>query len=341
MQINGHLWQVESPLRYLNSGALQRDLALAHPESSPARSESELADELAQELGPGEAAVGYFDDDFPPLLRHIPDPPLVLFYRGCLAALAKPALAIVGARRCTSQGADFAESLARGMADLGFTIVSGLALGIDGAAHRGALSASGATTAFLGSGMAHVYPQSHAALAEQIVACEGLVCSEYASATPPRAFRFPERNRLISGASQAVVVVEAGQRSGSLITARLALEQGRDVMAVPGPVYSGVSRGCLRLIQQGAALITDIADVLQNLGLHTALPSGVGFRECEPSRVSDPARRILAQIRETPSTLDALLVVCDLPVDVVLGCLSELEVAGFVRQRGDGYIATS
>ena len=178
-----------------------------------------------------ERAIGWFDDEYPAQLRHIPDPPLVLYVRGAWQALSNPQIAIVGARRCTRHGKQIAERIAADLANLGVGVTSGLALGVDGAAHKGALqnATQAATVAVLGAGLGRVYPASHARLAQQIIAHGGVWCSEYPDSRPPRPYQFPERNRIIAGLSLATVVVEAGERSGSLITARCALEQGREV----------------------------------------------------------------------------------------------------------------
>lgn len=205
----------------------------------------------------------------PERLRVIPDPPRRLYARGAVEALAAPSVAIVGSRRATRAGRQFAEALAGDLAAAGLVVVSGLAYGIDAAAHRGALVGGGRTVAVLGSGLGHVYPRQHAALAAEIVDGGGALVSEYPDDRAPRKHQFPERNRLISGLSLGVVIVEATTKSGSLITARMAAEQGREVMAVPGPVTSPLSGGCHRLLKSGAALIESADDVLYAVGYDT------------------------------------------------------------------------
>lgn len=223
-------------------------------------------EELALAARHGTRIVTWADDGYPPQLRTIPDPPLALYVRGELCAGDRAAVAVVGARRASLYGLQCAARFGEELAARGITVVSGLALGIDGAAHEGALRAGGRTVAVLGGGLARLYPPQHAALAEQ-VAAHGAVISEYPMTMPSLPEQFPRRNRIISGLSLGVVVVEAASRSGSLITADCALEQGREVFAVPGPVMSETSRGTHRLVRQGAALVTCAEDVLDELGL--------------------------------------------------------------------------
>lgn len=319
----------DDPLDMLLSGALEAALG----------ERSKVIETQAYKPASSEVlqAVGYFDAAFPALLKCIPDPPLVLFYRGELSVAEGTCIAVVGARRCTSQGRRHAESLARELALQGIHVASGLALGIDGAAHRGALAANGLgkTVAVLGSGLARIYPSRHADLATGIVAEGGLLLSEYADHVGPHAYRFPERNRIISGLSVATVIVEAGDKSGSLITARLAAEQGRDVLAMPGPVSSLVSAGCHRLIQQGAGLITGVADVLSNVGI-AAAPTGDSV-----DMLDDCQRRVLELMQGYTLTLDELLVKSELQPAQLTRVLVQLEVAGFVEQGALGYIRTS
>ena len=214
----------------------------------------------------GIAAVPWSDRRYPALLAAIPDPPPVLWLRGDADALDGPAVAVVGSRAGTVYAREVGRGLGADLASCGVTVVSGLARGIDSAAHRGVLAADGRTIAVLGSGVDVVYPPEHADLAEKIVR-RGLLVGELPPGTTPRPKYFPLRNRLISGLSRAVVVVEASERSGSLITARLALEQGREVMAVPGNVLSGRNRGAHALLRDGARIVETADDVVEELGL--------------------------------------------------------------------------
>ena len=265
-------------------------------------------------------------------LREIPDPPKRLYCVGRADALDTPAVAVVGSRRCTRQGRDTAFALARDLAAQGLTIVSGLAYGIDAAAHRGALASAGApTVGVLGSGLERIYPQSHERLAAEIVALGGAVVSEYEPAVGPRKHHFPARNRIVSGLCLGVVIVEASERSGSLITARLALEQGRDVMAVPSLVSSPLAAGCHRLIRQGAALVENAEHVLEALGieLEPSAPGGTAVAEGDI---------VLKQVEATVTPLDAIVAATGLAIEDVLERLAELEIDGLVATHGGGYI---
>jgi DNA processing protein len=277
------------------------------------------------------------DDAYPALLRDIADAPPVLYARGNPAALVRPGVAVVGARRCTRTGAEVAASLAASLAARGMCVISGLARGIDAAAHRAAVG-EGATVAVIGSGLARPYPSANRGLVEAIVAAGGLLLSEYPPWQGARRHHFPERNRLISGIAMGVVVVEAGERSGSLITARMAAEQGREVCAVPGPVTSPVSRGCHRLIQQGAALVECAEDVLEALGFaRYAAPDGAA--DPAPQRPEDDAlARILAVVEGTVTTLDEIVAATGVAGALASAALVELELSGFVRQVPGGYI---
>ncbi len=234
---------------------------------------------LAWLAGAGNHLVPLSDPGYPPLLREIPRPPVVLFVRGEVAALGLPQLAIVGSRNATPGGLETAASFAHYLAARGFCITSGLAEGIDAAAHRGALAAGGRTVAVCGTGPDVIYPRQHAQLAGQIAACAGAVVSEFAPGTPVARHHFPRRNRLISGLAVGTLVVEASVQSGALITARHAMEQGREVFAIPGSIHNPVARGCHRLIREGAKLVETAADIVDELGgllesLRTGTPEG-------------------------------------------------------------------
>jgi len=220
----------------------------------------------------GNHIVTLADEAYPRTLLEIPDPPPLLYAKGNLQLLDARCIAIVGSRNASPQGEKNAEDFAAALSESGFCIVSGMALGIDGAAHRGALRGSGATLAVVGTGLDIVYPSRHRELAHQI-AERGLIISEFGLGTPSRAQNFPRRNRIISGLSQGCLVVEANVRSGSLITARLAAEQGREVFAIPGSIHSPLAKGCHQLIKQGAKLVDNIQDIVDELGgLSSAAP---------------------------------------------------------------------
>ncbi len=276
----------------------------------------------------GVSAVGWSDPAYPPALAAIPDPPFVLWIRGRLDVLARPAVALVGSRAASEHALAVARRLGADLAEAGLTIVSGLARGVDRAAHQGALEAEGTTVAVFGSGVDIVYPREHAGLAREIEP-RGALLSELVPGTPPLAHFFPRRNRIISGLSRAVVVVEAGEKSGSLITARAALEQGRDVLAVPGPVLGGRNRGAHALLRDGARIVECAADVLEELGLPA--PDGSGRAGGSPS---DPVLACLAP--GEACDLDAIADRSGLSTARLLPRLLALELAGAIRRAGGG-----
>lgn len=279
---------------------------------------------------PGCHIVPLSDPAYPRLLYEIPDPPTLLFARGKMSLAHRPALAIVGSRNATPQGAANAESFAKAFSASGITVISGLALGIDAAAHRGGLTGEGSTVAVLGTGVDVPYPARNAALAEQI-AERGLLLSEFSLGTQPIAHHFPRRNRLISGIARGVLVVEAAVASGSLITARAALEQGRDVFAVPGSIHSPLAKGCHALIKSGAKLVDCVEDVLSELGdwRHAST------LELPPARSADEPG-LLAQMGFDPVDLDALCARAGLPAEQVSAQLLRLELDGRVAALPGG-----
>ena len=274
-------------------------------------------------LTPGNAA-------FPAALRVIPDSPVLLYCHGALAWLEHPAVAIIGSRSATDYGKRVAAGLAAELAAAGITIVSGAAHGIDAAAHRGALEASGSTVAVLGCGIDVVYPRSHAGLFRDI-ADRGLLISEYPLGTQPEGFRFPARNRIISGLVAGVVVVEATGKSGSLITARLALDQGREVFAVPGRVDSPKSAGTHRLIQQGAHLVQTAADILEGLSWSREAGSPPATAGGVPA-VTTQEQELLARLEPYPRDIDVLVRLTGLALAEIHSLLLQLELKGLVRQ---------
>jgi len=267
---------------------------------------------------------------FPRALAAIFDAPAGLFVRGGapLELLDRPTVAVVGARSCSAYGAEVAKLLGRELAAAGLVVVSGLARGVDGHAHRGALDAGGLTVGVLGCGIDRDYPAAHAELAARI--CEqGLVVSEYAPGVEPAPWRFPARNRIIAGLAQATVVVEARERSGALITADLALEEGREVFAVPGEITSSLSTGSNRLLRHGASPLTAVSDVLESFGIEPEPPR-------PPAELGEAATRVLAQLELEPSGADALARALGLDAGEVAAILTELELLGAVSER-DGF----
>ena len=289
------------------------------------------------------------DPRYPALLLETADPPLLLFTLGRAELLSVPSVAIVGSRLATPQGMDNAHAFARFLSEHRLTIVSGLALGIDGAAHEGGMDGPGSTVAFVGTGLDRVYPTTHGDLMRRI-AEQGLVASEYPLGTPPIPDNFPRRNRLIAGIARGTLVVEAALESGSLITARMAVESGRDVFAIPGSIHSPQSRGCHRLIQEGAKLVESGDDVLRELRfgpqgetrratLSPAQPSlfaAITAHDPDPDDGPDGALR--AALGHDPVTFDALAARTGLPSDQLAARLLELELAGVVERLPGGLL---
>lgn len=282
----------------------------------------------------GIAILTLADPAYPRPLREIHDPPGVLFVRGTLKPEDGIGIGIVGTRHGTQYGLRQAERLAGSLARSGMTIISGLARGIDGAAHRGALQAGARTLAVLASGVLNIYPPEHDKLADE-VAAQGALISEQPPRAAPLAGCFPQRNRIISGLSLGVIVVEAAERSGALITARHAMEQGREVFAVPGNVDSRTSRGCHRLIRDGATLVESADDVLEQLGpLVEALPRDDGRTVHHPAELllNDVEQKVLDAIRGEATSVDQIVVDSGLPVPQVLATISVLEMRHLIRR---------
>jgi DNA processing protein len=275
-------------------------------------------------------ALALGDQRYPPLLAAVPDAPLVVWLKGDPATLSQPAVAIVGSRAATPYGLEAAARLAGDLSAAGALVVSGLARGVDSAAHRGALDAGGQTAAVLGSGVDVVYPPEHKELARAI-AVRGAVLSEWPPGTPPRAFHFPARNRIISGLSLAVVVVEAAEKSGSLITAGCALEQGRAVLAVPGNILSGRHRGCHGLIRDGAAVVESVDDILAEIRAGTLRQAARNVLD------ATPADELLACMQPGESyDPESLGREAELSTSQLLSRLLDLELRGLVRRVGGG-----
>ncbi|GHC16283.1 DNA-processing protein DprA [Aidingimonas halophila] len=311
-------------------------LWLDHPEKSSLQSrvdalETWLAGDVRRHLLHPE------HPDWPTLLNQIPDPPAVLWAYGDLAALAPPCLAMVGTRRPTREGLGNAAGFSRELADRGWCIVSGMALGIDGQAQRAALDSGGRTVAVLGCGVDVVYPPRHADLHQRLIDEGGLLLSEHPPGTRSRPAYFPRRNRIVTGLSLGVLVVEAADRSGSLVSARLATEQNRDVFAIPGSIHNPQASGCLTLIRDGAVLVTRVDDILAELG-HWAQSWMPGQQEQAATDTVEDTDPLLAWLSDTPTPLDALV---NLTGNDVSSCqlrLLELELEGRVCQASGGWI---
>jgi DNA processing protein len=286
-----------------------------------------VAAALAWAQQPGRSVVTLADPDYPQQLLQIPDPPVLLYVTGDMRLLSSPSLAIVGSRNATQQGVINAERFARALSEAGLAIISGLALGIDAAAHRGGLAGRGSTIAVLGCGANVVYPMGNESLFAQI-AENGAIVSEFSLDTPPSRENFPRRNRLISGLSRGCLVIEAALASGSLITARLASEQGREVYAIPGSIHSPLSKGCHALIKQGAKLVESAQDVLEELGLH-------GGPEVAPHS-SGVSGDLLPHMGYDPCTIDILTQRTGLTAEAISAMLLTLELEGKVGSLPGG-----
>ncbi|NLF73144.1 MAG: DNA-protecting protein DprA [Candidatus Anammoximicrobium sp.] len=282
----------------------------------------------------GITILGDTDPAYPRLLREIHSPPAFLFIHGELRPEDALAVAIVGTRHATSYGRQTAEHLAAGLARAGLTIVSGLARGIDAVAHRAALQAGGRTLAVLGSGVLNIYPPEHKTLAEEIRG-RGALISENPPLSEPQSGVFPQRNRLISGLTLGVIVVEAAERSGALISARHAMEQGREVFAVPGRVDSRTSRGCHRLIRDGAKLVECVEDVLDEFGPlveATPRPDGTVMHHPAELQLNELELQVLNAIAAEPTSIDQIVASSGLPVQRVLATISVLEMRSLIRR---------
>jgi DNA processing protein len=280
---------------------------------------------------PGNDLITLADDDYPQTLLNTPDPPPLLYAKGERAFLSRAALAIVGSRHATAQGLGNAESFAEALSSAGLCIVSGMAHGIDAAAHRGGLRGPGGSIAVVGTGLDRIYPAANRELAHAL-AESGLLLSEFPLGTPPLAANFPRRNRIISGMSLGCLVVEASLQSGSLITARLALEQGREVFAIPGSIHAPQARGCHHLIKQGAKLAESAQDVLDELGHYAAIQPA--HRSAAQAAAAE--HPLLVHLGFDPMDIDSLGVRSGLTIDALSAILLQLELEGAVAALPGG-----
>lgn len=325
-----NLWQAsEAEIRRAVDGKLRDHLLVS-------RRELDVA-ELYQRTTAGDVRIAcWTDPDYPQLLAEIPAPPPILYYRGALIEPDTTAVAIVGTRRVTAYGREMAHRLAFDLAKAGVTIVSGMALGVDGIAHRAALEAGGRTIAVLGSGIDVLYPWQHRDLAKRIEQ-QGAIVSDYPPGTKPDRFNFPPRNRIISGLSLGVVVVEAPEKSGALITVDFAAEQGRDAFAVPGPVHAPASAGCLRIIRDGATMVRSADDVLEDLHLRRGVAEPDPVQSTLP--LSDDERRLLSVLTGEAQHIDDIAAKVNRSVSEVSGMLMMLQLQGVVRDAGSQFYA--
>jgi DNA processing protein len=293
---------------------------------------------LAWLQAPAHHVLALGDAAYPQALANIPDPPLLLYIKGRIDLLARPALAIVGSRNATVQGKANAGAFARGVSSAGVCVVSGLALGIDAAAHEGALRGAGSTIAVVGTGADVFYPARNRALAERI-ASEGCIVSEYPLGTPPSSGNFPRRNRIISGLSSGVLVIEAAAQSGSLITARVAAEQGREVFALPGSIHAPLARGCHKLIRDGARLVETVDEVLEAMQV-----SPLAVLDCAAKAAAhvlpteSDCTDLLAQLGPEPLDVDELLERLGSSIGQLSMGLLALEMAGMIERLPGGKV---
>ncbi len=273
--------------------------------------------------------------DYPPLLREIPDPPALLYVQGDVRHLSAPALAVVGSRKSSRAGQRSAGELCAALAAAGLAICSGLAQGIDAAAHRAALEAGAVTLGIMATGLDRVYPRQHQGLAEEIVK-QGALVTEFPLGAPPTRERFPQRNRIISGLCLGVLIIEAALRSGSLITARMALEQNREVFALPHSIYHPQGRGCNALLKEGACLVREVGDILWELrGFSGSL---VAPAPSESVALSQEIQALLALLGDAPIGLDELAASSQQPVAELMQAMTELQLRGLVENKGGLYM---
>lgn len=280
------------------------------------------------------------DSRYPQSLKEISDPPLVLFVRGDASLLSQDQLAMVGARNISQYGEYHAQVFAAELSRAGFVITSGLARGVDAASHRGTLAAGGRTIAVMGTGISRIYPSRNRPLAAEIVAKGGALVSEFPVGMGPQAYHFPRRNRIISGMSKGVLIVEAALLSGSLVTARHAVEQGREVFAIPGQIEAPLSRGCHALIRQGAKLVESPADILEEFGT-VSLPRQVEFSPLLaiiPETLSVDEQKIYDKIGSSVTSMDEIILRSGLTASAVSSILLSIELQGYVQSVSGGYI---
>jgi DNA processing protein len=328
-----------SPLQALNAGPSAWEKAglprALHPSLRKPDAQT-IEHDRAWLGGPNRHLITIDDERYPPALKEIAQAPLALFCQGNVELLAAPQIAIVGARAASPEGLDNARKFASILAKAGLVVTSGLAQGVDGAAHRGALDAGGGTIAVCGTGLDRVYPAKHRELAHEISE-KGLLISEFSPGMPPSAENFPRRNRIISGLSLGVLVVEAAARSGSLITARLALEQGRDVFAIPGSIHNPAAKGCHAMIRQGAKLVDSARDILEEVAprLGLRVPAEKSSGAFEP-KLDAPQRKVLEAIGHAPTSFDTLVERVAMSVEELSSILLMLELEGLVAAAPGG-----
>ena len=322
-------WQAsENALREINLG----DTALGNLRQL--RQKLNLEHELERIDKAGAHILTPDDEDYPPLLKPLPDAPPVLYVKGKLTAEDATAIAVIGTRKATNYGIAIANEMSKQLAEQGVSIISGLAQGIDAAAHRSALAGGGRTIAVLGCGIDRVYPREHTHLAQDIIQ-NGALVSEFPLGIPPEGRNFPRRNRIISGMALGVLIVEAPEKSGAIITASIAAEQGRDVFAVPGNILSTTSSGTNRLIQDGAKLVMRVDDILNELQIaKTRAESHIRLASALAHPENELEGRVMQQLGVEPIHVDEIARVCGLPIAVINSALTMLELKGLAQNVG-------
>jgi DNA processing protein len=345
MQALSHFCGIESLFHASDDALLAAGLTARHIQAIKQPDWKSVERDLAWGKGEDHHLITLTADDYPHLLKEITDPPLVLYAMGNKKALAQSQIAMVGSRHATPIGLKNAGWFAFALAEAGLAITSGFALGVDACSHKGALSAKGITIGVAGTGLHHIYPRAHKKLVEEILHHRGVIISEFPLHTGPHHFNFPRRNRIISGLSIGVLVIEAALQSGSLITARHALEQGREVFAIPGSIHNPLARGCHQLIRQGAVLVESAQDILTELG---ALQAYMSYRETLPQQGGDSASlaltdgqsKILHLIENEITPMNVILLRSGLTAGEVSSILLALELNGYIESLTGGYIRT-
>lgn len=281
--------------------------------------------------------ITIFNEDYPKLLKEIYDPPIIFYFKGEILLTDNKAIAVVGTRKMTGYGKLVTEKLTKELVEAGITIVSGLARGVDSQAHKTTVEGGGRTLAVLGGGLNYIFPPENISLAEKISSGFGAIISEFPPDHPSLPGNFPARNRIISGLSKAVLVTEAAEDSGSLITARLALEQGRDVFAVPGPITSDLSKGPAYLIKQGARLVTSGEEILEELGIEKG--QGIGIKYQGKVKLTQEENKILESLQNENKHVDGICQELKMPASRVAAALIKMEIQGLVRNLGAGFYA--
>jgi len=329
-----------SLLREMPQSDITERLDMLSTSCSPQRGEALLSELRERHIH----VVSVYDEDYPELLRQCPDPPVFLFYSGELSCLHKPCVSLIGARACTTYGIQTTRQIAGQLGRLGFTIVSGLALGIDATAHQAALDVQAATASVLGSGIRVIYPRQHTRLARNIVRNSGIVLSEFPPAESPKPYHFPMRNRIISGLCHATIVVEAEKKSGTLITAQFCLDQGRELFAVPGPLNHPTSKGTHQLISRGEAhIFTSVSGFLTHF--ESLLQGAILQDDALTKKINDPIMRAVYDSLDAfePSGFDDILVELSAKTPVSVGelgaKLAEMEAKHLIEMRpGQKYL---